>query len=364
MTNQFNLSVSEKESDPEWDAFVASVPYGHHVQTSLWGQVKATYGYHAKRIIAWENGRIVAGGQVLVKQMLPFASVGFMPKGPLYEAGSTCLKETILDELKRVVIKDHLQVLAVQPVRADSELETLIQQRGFRSSWLELASTATILIDLSQAPDKILGQMKRQTRQNIRRSEREGITCREGNENDLTNFYRFHLATSKRQGFSPYPEKYYQKMWQVFKPCGYIHLIISEFNNEATSMLLLFPFNDTVVAKVLGWSGQYPEKRPNDAVFWASILWAKSHGYHYFDLEGINRTSASNILQGIPLDEEMKDSYTFFKLGYGGQVVLFPQAYDYVNHPFMRWSYQKIFSAHGQSTNTYERLDRFRRRFG
>ena len=153
-------------------------------------------------------------------------------------------------------------------------------------------------------------------------------------------------------------------MWQIFNPHKYIKLMIAEFNNQPVSALLLIAFNDTVVAKILGWSGHHSECRPNDAVFWASIIWAKSQGYHYFDLEGIDQGCAIKILQGLPIDEEIKDSYTFFKLGYGGQVVLFPQAYDYIYNPIMRWSYHKIFSKPEQWSNANASLERIRRRFG
>ena len=32
------------------------------------------------------------------------------------------------------------------------------------------------------------------------------------------------------------------------------------------------------------------------------------------------------------------------KLGFGGEVRLFPGAYDYVYNPFLRWGYNTIFS--------------------
>jgi lipid II:glycine glycyltransferase (peptidoglycan interpeptide bridge formation enzyme) len=363
MTFPVKVFESEKEHDPDWDSFLANVPSGHHVQTSLWGQAKSILGYRAKRIIICENEQIVAGGQLLIKRLAPFLSVGFMPKGPLYLDKRPQLAAIMLEEIKRVAQTNHIQLLALQPPYEDSELVKIFHKKGLLPSWLELASSATILIDLSLGPDEILAHMKRQSRQNIRRSEREGMVCREGDEKDLTTFYRFHVETSKRQGFTPYPERYYWTMWQIFSPGGHVKLMISEFNKEAVSALLLIAFNDTVVAKILGWSGHHPECRPNDAVFWASILWAKSHGYRYFDLEGIDRGCATKVLQGLPLNDEMKDSYTFFKLGYGGQITLFPQAYDFLYNPFMRWPYRKIFSKPESWSNAYAYLERIRRRF-
>jgi lipid II:glycine glycyltransferase (peptidoglycan interpeptide bridge formation enzyme) len=364
MTGQIDVRVSEKERDPDWDAFVASVPCGHHVQTSLWGQVKATLGYRTKRVIAQDNGQIVAGGQILVRRLIPFVTIGYMPKGPVYPAGDLSLGENILDKLKRIVQTDHFQLLTVQPANDNSELPELFTGRGFRSSWLELAPTATILLDLAPDREQILAQMKRQTRQNIRRSEREGMTVREGTVADLPAFYQLHLMTSQRQKFKPYPEKYFARMWQVFSTQGLTSLILAEYQGTAVSALLLVLFGDTVIAKTLGWSGQYAERRPNDAVFWASIQWAKSHGYRCFDFEGIDRKGAELLVSGQPLPEELQHTPDFIKLGYGGKVALMPQSYYFVPSPLFRWPYHKVFGLRERSPAIKELLEDFIRRFG
>ncbi len=361
---KYQIRISSLELDKEWDVFVAKTPGGSHVQTSAWAQVKAVSGWQAIRIILHDSDNILCGGQILFRKVMPYIVVGFMPKGPILSPLMYSSLEPFFSALHLAGKECGLKYLAIQPPCKNELVSFTLTRYGFKPSWMELASTATILIDLSQEPGKILAQMKRQTRQNIMRSERGEITCREGDENDLSTFYRLHSATSQRQGFTPFSECYYQKMWHIFKPLGYIKLIIAEFHDEAVSALLLVPFGDSVVAKILGWSGQYRELRPNDAVFWASILWAKAHGYHYFDLEGIDRRCAIQINQGIPLPDKARDSYTFFKLGYGGKIAIFPLAYDYVYNPVVRQVYQMIFSKPEQWSKFYGSLDRIRRRYG
>ena len=36
--------VSEQPDEPAWDRFLAKAADGHHVQTSIWGRLKATTG--------------------------------------------------------------------------------------------------------------------------------------------------------------------------------------------------------------------------------------------------------------------------------------------------------------------------------
>ena len=41
--------VSDDTRDDKWDRFLAELPVGHHTQTSLWSQVKASRGWRATR---------------------------------------------------------------------------------------------------------------------------------------------------------------------------------------------------------------------------------------------------------------------------------------------------------------------------
>jgi peptidoglycan pentaglycine glycine transferase (the first glycine) len=360
----YQVRLSDEPIDPEWDAFVSSLPHGHHVQTSLWGQVKNALGYRTMRLIASEDGRIAAGGQMLIRRLMPFVSIAYMPKGPILPKWDPSLARTIVDALKRVAQTHHFLVIALQPPNNDLEFNAFLANYGFRPSWLELVPTATILIDLTQDTEKILGQMKRQTRQNIRRSDREGITTREGTEADLPAFYQLHVTTSQRQGFTPYPEEYFARMWQVFSKQGLISLIMAEYQNAPVSALLLVSFGNMVIPKILGWSGEHGKRRPNDAVFWASIQWAQAHGYHCFDMEGINREGAELTLSGQSLPEALRHTPDFFKLGYGGSVTLLPRSYYFVPGLLWRWPYSKIFGLKGHGPAIQETFERYRRRFG
>jgi len=361
--SDYHVRLSDEPIDPEWDAFVLSQPIGHHVQTSLWGQVKSTLGYRTLRIIIYENGSIVAGGQFLIRQLMPFVTIAYMSKGPILATREPSLVQIIIEELKQVAQTNNFLVIALQPTDSDQEFEAYLTNQGFRPSWLELAPTATIIHDLTNDTQDILKQMKRQTRQNIKRSKREGIATREGTEADLPTFYQLHVTTSQRQGFTPYPEEYFTRMWQVFSEQNLISLILAEYQNTPVSALLLVSFGETVIPKTLGWSGEHGKRRPNDAVFWAAIQWAKDQGFHYFDMEGIDREGAELKLAGQPLPEELRRTPDFFKLGYGGKVTLFPRSHYFVPSRLLRWPCHQIFGLSGRGQAIQEKFELYRRRF-
>lgn len=363
-TGVYELKVSDGLEDPEWDAFLSGLSHGHHVQSSMWSQAKIILGYRSLRVIVYENGEIIAGGQLLVRNLFPFVKIAYMSKGPVLSKWDPAVAKIILDELRRAAKTNRYQVIALQPINNDQEFMELLEANGYQPSWMELAPTATIYHDLSQDLEKILGEMKRQTRQNIRRSEREGITIREGTERDVSVFYELHLATSQRQGFTPYPLEYFTHLWKVFSQKGLISLIFAEYENQPVSSLLLIAFGDFVTPKILGWSGEHTGRRPNDAVFWGAIQWAKNRGYHYFDMEGIDRKGAELVLSGQPLPDELRRSPDFFKLGYGGSVCLLPQSYSLVLNRLWRWPYHQMFGLKGSGGALQKNFERFRRRFG
>jgi lipid II:glycine glycyltransferase (peptidoglycan interpeptide bridge formation enzyme) len=364
MTKIDNVRVSQQADDPEWDAFLASCPTGHHVQTSLWAQVKSELGWEALRIKILRSGEIIAGAQIMVRNLKPFGSIGYVPKGPVFAPGCCDQSGIVLEELLTLVSSNRLQLIAAQPPEQYPELEDQFRLAGFCHSWLELVPTATIQLDLSASKKELLGQMKRQTRQNIKRSEREGIEVRDGRPDDIHTFYKIHQQTSQRQKFSPYPQKYFLKMWDLMAERGNLVNIIAEYEGEVVSSLLIVPFGRTVLAKVLGWSGNYPEKRPNDAVFWGAICWAKDHDYQWFDMEGIHRKGAQAILGGSSLPKEFRNSPDFFKLGFGGNVILLPLAYDYVSNSIINRIYRAVFNSDERKESIHSAIDRIRRRIG
>jgi lipid II:glycine glycyltransferase (peptidoglycan interpeptide bridge formation enzyme) len=355
------IHISEEMADPEWDRFLANTAGGHHVQTSLWAQVKASLSWKPIRVMITRHKRIVAGGQLLYRSISPMLRVGYLTKGPLCDETHPEAAQVILEQILRISQEKHLQLLAVQPANNGFPVASLLPTLGFQPSLLELAPTASIVLDLSPSLEQLMANMKRQTRQNIRRGVQAGLFVYEGSQADLKDFYQLHLATSHRQNFPPYTFGYYQNMWSAFEPIGAIGLIMARFSGEAVSALLLIPFGETVVAKILGWSGQWASLRPNDAVFWQAIVWAKTHGFRYFDFEGIDRNGASAYLQNGSLPAELQNSPDFFKLGYGGQVLFYPRAFEMISSRPLQWLYKKLAPTVGGNSPASHLFDRIRK---
>jgi lipid II:glycine glycyltransferase (peptidoglycan interpeptide bridge formation enzyme) len=185
--------------------------------------------------------------------------------------------------------------------------------------------------------------MRPSTRANVRRSKRKDMVVRQGNEADLGIFMRLHAASSERQGFSTASEEYYAHMWHLFAPSGQGVLLISEYEGEPVSAMLAVGFGKTVWAKRFGWSGAQRKRYPNEGLLWATMKWAKSQGYHWFDQDGVKWEAAEALANDEPIPESAKKSASYFKLGFGGQPLLLPEAHVYLYNPILRFGYTSLF---------------------
>lgn len=353
MPTTHSVQVSEDTDDPVWDAFVARIAGGCHLQTALWGQVKATQGWKALRVLVTCDGRLVGGVQVLMRPISLIGTVAYVTKGPLCAMRDPALVALILDELNRVCRMHRARYLIVQPANDCDWIAGHLTQRGFRATSVEVAPTATILLDLSNSLDELLGQMHGPRRRGIQRGIRERLTVREGTEADHETFYKLHLVTSRRHRFDPFPSAYFARMWEILRPRGHIAMILSEHHGEAVAGLLVVAFGDTATFKAFGWSGVHSNLRPSEAAFWGAICWAKERGFRYFDFEGVDPETARTILEKRRIPKPLQASPTFFKFAYGGRVTLCPVAYDHVFNPLLRWGFRLISPVFRQGSALY-----------
>jgi lipid II:glycine glycyltransferase (peptidoglycan interpeptide bridge formation enzyme) len=339
---RYAVQVSTDTHAPDWDAFLAETPGGQHVQTSLWARVKAVLGWRATRVVVTHEQQIVGGLQLLTRRTPLLGTIGFVSKGPLVAVDDPAVVELAFRELDQITKSERIRYVMVQPPNSGLAWEHALSARGFRASCIEVAPRATVQIDLRPHTDQLLAAMRKSTRKCLRRSQ-PGLIAREGTGADLPVFYRLLSATSQRQGFRLFSENYFAEMWRILQPPGYARLFLVEYQGEPVAAQLVVPFGDTVIAKNSGWSGQHGNLAPNQLLDWTTIQWSKFHGYHYYDLEGIKLKVAQSLLETGTVDDEVRRSPAFYKLGFGGQLVILPPAYDRLRNPVLNRAYHFVY---------------------
>lgn len=327
----FSVAVHDHDGiDAAWDELVERSPGGHHVQTSRWADVKATVGWRGLRVTVERDGRPVGGCQVLVRHIGP-ARVAYVPRGPVFDPSATeDERRAVLQELGQTAARRRFLHLKVQPPAGADEMVDLLERAGYRRSELETAPTATVMVDATRSDDERMAAMRTNARRNLRRARRQGVVVRDGHSGDLPTLVDLIRATAERQGFEAYPARYYEEMWRAFGSDGHAHLLVAEHEGAALSAVLLIAFGETVIYKIGGWSGEPRSIRPNELVHWHATEWTRAAGYRWYDLEGIDLPVAEAVMAGEEPPETAQAGVSHFKLGFGGEVTIFPPAYDRV----------------------------------
>ncbi len=337
-----SVRISRQCQDRDWDTFLAQCPGGHHEQTSLWGEVKGIYGWRTLRIVVSSGNQIVGGAQLATRSLGRWVRIGYIAHGPVTVSDDPKLADFILAQLDHAAISEKLTYLVVVPPYDGRVFEPGLVRLGFRQKPDHLppggVMTATLLLDLSAGLDSLMARMRMTTRHHLRRAARKGVTVREGTGPDVETFRQLMWALCKRRGTSPTPPQkdFFEHLWRIFQPSGFIRLFIAELEGRVISAALTFPFGETVRVWKVGWAGDHAKSFPNEMLYWEIIRWSKSNGYRFFDFVEIENGVARTLQLGEPVDWPSVSGTTFFKIGFGGSAVLLPQPYYRIYHPLLR----------------------------
>lgn len=310
------------ETNP-WDSFLEA-QNGHLLQTFAWGELKSHYGWQTERVVWREGGTIHGAAQILYRSLAPALVLAYVPRGPVVVERERLAE--FLKDLKRHARARGVIFLRLEPdwVR-DDERDATLRQTGFAGTPETIQPPTTIHIDLTAAPDVILGRMKSKWRYNIRLADKKNVVVRAGTEADFDAFYDLMRLTAARDGFAIHDAEYYRRAFQLLDRRGNVRLLVAEFEKRALAMIFVTAFAHEAIY-LYGASGNEERNRmPNHALHWAAIEWAKGRGCTRYDLWGI-----SAKVEETSEETNLPSSLYQFKQGFGGEVVRYTGAWDFV----------------------------------
>jgi lipid II:glycine glycyltransferase (peptidoglycan interpeptide bridge formation enzyme) len=336
----FKVSWSDEPNDPEWDDFVVSIADGHHEQTSLWGQVRAFYGWKIARYIIREQDRIIAGAQAQLRPIGRIGHVAYITYGPCIITEEELVTQICITELKRFLRSLGVIYTAVGLPYQAYGLVKLMETSGFTHKPHQLHPhflETTLVIDLTKPPEEILEGMRASTRRNIRHAQKNGMTVIEGGAQDIGTFRQLMCDLCARRNITPNPPQadFFQSLWRIFSTKGWIKLFIAMHDNEPVSAAIAFSFRDWFRVWKVGWSGEYGGLKPNEAMWWEMIQYARRMGYRHFDFVEIDPNQV-NIGHTGKNTHPPFENVTSFKLGFGGEIKVLPGTYCFFSNPLLR----------------------------
>lgn len=244
-----------------------------------------------------------------------------IPCGPLVDWSDNKLVKEVLAKITETAKKEKCVFVRMRPqLKADPKNLKLLEKLGLKKSPMHLAAEHTVIIDLSKTEEELLANMRRQTRYEVRRADKVGISVSCSNDEEVfKEFQKVQAETAKRQNFVPPSLKTLLAEREAFG--GNIVIYKACLEDEPVAYGLIIKN---------GLEGDYYEaastllnrKMPGAyALLWQAMRDLKSEGYSRFNLWGIAPADQPNHRYA---------GVTTFKTGFGGEVVEFVPAHDLV----------------------------------
>lgn len=209
----------------------------------------------------------------------------------------------------------------------------------------------TVIIDLRPSPEKLLSMMRKQTRNAIRRSYKEGVEFEIYDKKSqllmekLEEWHKIYKETGERKGFYYEEFEYFKTLFEMLAknttkkeprfdgknivpldaavPLPEFYLFTASREDKILSGLVLAICGSTAYYMYAASSLENRECMPNYGLQWEVIRFARSKGCIKYDLMGIPMNDdKSNPMAGLFI----------FKTGFGGQKVHFGGTWDFPYH--------------------------------
>jgi lipid II:glycine glycyltransferase (peptidoglycan interpeptide bridge formation enzyme) len=338
-------TVEDATDHPEWDAFVERTFGGDLVQSSAWARLKQTSGMEVHRVVVRIDGAIVGGVQILARRVPLVGAIAYAPYGPVVAP------DTPDDAVAQLIERLHefcrfatVRALFVQLPQGGERLQARLKTVGFEPTEMDVAPSVTVRIDLERTPDQLLERMSKHTRRDVKQSFREPINIRFATRADLPSFYELYCCTAARQQFSPMPFRYLEDMWDELHPQGRLDVLMADVNGLDVAGNMVSCFGDTVTGRWLGFDAARLQKRlrPNEALIWAVLTWARERGCRWLDVGGVNR-AISPDLSAVGAPDVAHDQLPI-KLRFGGAAMYYPDPLKLIVNPYLRVAYRMVGS--------------------
>ncbi|MBO7664560.1 peptidoglycan bridge formation glycyltransferase FemA/FemB family protein [Candidatus Saccharibacteria bacterium] len=340
-----NFALIEPE---KFRKFAEKYPNRSFYQTPEIAELRAENGWVPYYFGVKEGDKIIAASLVVAKSAFLGKSIYYAPGGPLIDYEDTRLVNFFFKNLKNYAKSHNGYLLHIEPYyesierdrdgnpveggfnhkKAKSNLKNL----GFKPLAHSDEPKYSFVLELKgHTEEQLFADMKRNTRNHIRKAEKMGVKVRELKREELNIFKQITESTSERRHFHDKPLSYYEKMYDLFHDRGEVKFMLAEADATPLSAAMFMTYGDEVVYLFSGSDEKYmKDYNAQYLIQWHMIKYAAANGFKTYNFYGI---------QGLP-DRESKDYGIYdFKKGFTstdtGRVVELLGAYELpVNQSF------------------------------
>jgi lipid II:glycine glycyltransferase (peptidoglycan interpeptide bridge formation enzyme) len=308
-----------------WDAFLALKPWTPFLQSWTMGDVYKDIEQEPVRLVAMDQGKItgICFGHVVHARRGKHLSI---PYGPVIDSA---LDQSKSDDVLTAILKracDEAKKHGCSFVRLSPFFESgshtdAFKKAGCISSPLHLLAEHVWYLPLKKdgamrKEEEILAEMRKTTRNLIRRAEKEGVTIETSADpmKDLPHFMKLHDETRSRHGFTPYTNSFFRAQVKYFTEKDEVTLYLARYQGEVIAASIhMHTGGETSYHH--GASGAAHRNIPASYLLqWRAIQDAIARGDRIYNFWGI----APRDAEGKPIKHPF-NGVTLFKTGFGGQ---------------------------------------------
>lgn len=328
--------------------FADESPYKSFTQTPEIANYREKNGWTVYYFGVEEKGNLKAATMLIGKPTFLGKSTFFTPGGPLLDFEDKPLVDFFFKNLKQYLKSHNGFVLNIDPnyrlVERTRDGEK--KENGFNHQdaiknlkslgFIPLKKDATpryqfILKLENKTSEQLFSEMKRNTRNHIRKAEKAGVKIRELKREELSIFKEITESTSNRRHFTDKPLSYYEETYDLFYEKGEVMFLLAEAEGIPLSAAMFILYGDEIIYLFSGSDEKYmKEYNAQYLIQWHMIKYAVEHGYKTYNFYGIS---------GLP-DKSKKDYGIYdFKKGFTsdetGEVIELIGDYELpINKPF------------------------------
>jgi lipid II:glycine glycyltransferase (peptidoglycan interpeptide bridge formation enzyme) len=309
----------------DWNKFLSQHPNAHLLQTGEWGELKSAFGWKPVRIITGD-----VGVQILFRKLPLGFTVGYIPKANI--------NESLLPEINSICKQNRAIFLKLEPDSWDDQFT--IHHSSFIISKHNIQPPRTIVINIKDDEDTILGKMKQKTRYNIRLAEKKGVTIRAWD--DIESFHKMMTVTGGRDGFGIHSLEYYKRAYELLQPKGLGEILAAEYEGRPLAALFVARSGHRAYYLYGASTDEERNRMPTYLLQWEAMKWAKARGCEEYDLWGVPDEDEATLEANFESKHDGLWGVYRFKRGFGGELKRAAQAMDRVYNPLLYWVYLKF----------------------
>ena len=245
-----------------------------------------------------------------------------IPCGPLLDYKDKKTVKVVFEKIAEIAKKEKCVFVRVRPQLLNTpENLKLLAELGLKKSPMHLAAEHTVIIDLTKPEDELLANMRRQTRYEVRRAAKQGITVEKSQSEEIfKEFRKVQAETAKRQGLVPPNLKTLMAEREAFGDNIAIYVAKTDEGKPIAYGMIIKDGKEGDYYEAA--STELNRKMPGAyALLWQVMKDLKAEGYERFNLWGIAPAGQPNHRYA---------GVTTFKTGFGGEVVEYVPAHDLV----------------------------------